>query len=241
MVVGLKPLVAVAADIGLQPGGQRVDHRDTHAVQTARHLVGALFELAAGVQHGHHHVDGRHTGLMHRHRDTAAVVGDLDTAVVEQADIDLVGVAGHRLVDGVVHDLPDQVVQTTSAGGADVHAGTFPDGFQTLEDLDGVRTVGVWCLVRGSHDRTGLLGFTVGRQGAARDVCSQSTGKGGQDRFCGGVSVHLIAPCPKFRGPVRRRTAGMRIRHVVVALRPPLSGASRLGRPSCRRLAGNLR
>ena len=53
----------------------------------------------------------------------------------------MVGVPGHRLVDGVVDDLPDQVVQTALAGGADVHARTFADGLQTFENGDGVGAV----------------------------------------------------------------------------------------------------
>ena len=168
IVVGLEPLVAVAADIGLQSGGQCVDNRDTHPVQTTRDLVGALLELAAGVQHGHHHVDGRNAGLMHRHRDTATVIGDFYTAVVEKPDVNLVGEARHGLVDGVVDHLPDQMVQTASACRPDVHTGTFTNGLEPLEDLDGARTVFfVFFLLRGSHDRTDLLGIsrraTVGR------------------------------------------------------------------------------
>src|SRR5688500_19402205 len=35
-----------------------------------------------------------------------------------------------------LHDLVNEVVQTTRAGRADVHAGTFTHRFQTLENLD---------------------------------------------------------------------------------------------------------
>ena len=40
----------------------------------------------------------------------------------QQGDVDAGAEAGHRLVDGVVDDLPDEVVQTGETGGADVHA-----------------------------------------------------------------------------------------------------------------------
>ena len=107
---------------------------------------------------------------MHFHRDATAVVADLDTSVVEEADVDLIGEAGHRLVDGVVDHLPDQVVQTPLAGGADVHPGSFADSFETFEDLDGVRTVNiVWGFLRGSHDRTGLLGIIRRAAGRPRE------------------------------------------------------------------------
>src|SRR5690348_5642900 len=57
-------LLPVALDPDLEPLGERVDDGDAHAVQSARHLVGVLVELAAGVQHGHRQLDARH--LLHR-------------------------------------------------------------------------------------------------------------------------------------------------------------------------------
>ena len=50
---------AVAIHDDLEPLGQRVDHRDADAVQPARHLVGVLVELAAGVQHRQRYLDRR--------------------------------------------------------------------------------------------------------------------------------------------------------------------------------------
>ena len=80
-----------------------------------------------------HHLDG---GLLlhrvHVDRDAAAVVGDADAAVVLQHHVDAGGVARHRLVDRVVHDLLDQVVQTALTGGADVHAGPLADRLEAL-------------------------------------------------------------------------------------------------------------
>ena len=85
-------------------------------MQATGNLVGALFELAAGVQHGHHDVDGGNTGGMHGNRNTAAVVDDLHAAILENAHIDFGGESGHRLVDRVIDDFPDQVVQAALAG-----------------------------------------------------------------------------------------------------------------------------
>ena len=55
--IGLLVANATAVDLDFEPRRQCVDHRDAHAVQTARHLVAALFaaELTAGVQHGQDH------------------------------------------------------------------------------------------------------------------------------------------------------------------------------------------
>ena len=69
-------------------------------------------------------------------RDAAAVVLDPDAAVGQQGDHDPVAVAGQRLVDGVVDDLPDQVVQAALTGRADVHAGALADRLEALEHLD---------------------------------------------------------------------------------------------------------
>ena len=57
-------------------------------------------------------------------------------AVGQQRDDDARAVAGHRLVDGVVDDLPDEVVEAGQAGGADVHARALAHRVEPLEDLD---------------------------------------------------------------------------------------------------------
>ena len=105
-------------------------------MQTTGDRVRVRVELAARVQLGHDHLDGRHALLVHLDGNTAAVIDDLDAAVLEQRDLHARGVPGHGLIDRVVHDLPDQVVQTPRAGGADVHARTHPDGLEPLEDGD---------------------------------------------------------------------------------------------------------
>ncbi len=159
-------MVAAVAHIDLEPRAQRVHHRDADAVQTTGHLVAAAAELAAGVEHGQRHRHRRH--LLARggvDGDAAAVVGDADTAVVEQGDLDPVAVAGQRLVDRVVHDLPHQVVQAALTGRADVHARTLADRLETLEDLDRGRVV-LALLDRVARsrgcERCGGLGHRVG-------------------------------------------------------------------------------
>ena len=80
---------------------------------------------------------------VHVDRDATAVVLDPDAAVGEQGDPDGVAVAGQRLVDGVVDDLPHHVVQAALAGGADVHTGALADRLEALENGDGAAGVGV--------------------------------------------------------------------------------------------------
>src|SRR5687768_10011587 len=79
-------------------------------------------------------------------RDTAAVVGHPAPAVFQEGDLDAVGVPRHGLVDGVVDHLVYEVVEAAGTGRTDVHARTFPYGFQALQDCDVLRRV--------SHART---------------------------------------------------------------------------------------
>src|SRR5262245_15591115 len=51
-------LLAVAPDGELEPGRERIHHRDADAVQAARDLVGILVELTAGMELGHDDLGG---------------------------------------------------------------------------------------------------------------------------------------------------------------------------------------
>src|SRR5262249_43193435 len=137
-LVALRPDRAVAPDLEVEPLRERVHDRDADTVQPARDLVSpTVAELPAGVQRGE---DDLSRGLadlrMPFHGDAAAVVDDGAAVVGVQGDGDALGVAGDRLVDGVVHDLVDQVVQPTGAGRPDVHAGSLANRLEALEDGD---------------------------------------------------------------------------------------------------------
>ncbi len=116
LLEALLPRVAVAPDGGDQLLRERVDDAGADAVQAARGLVVLALELAAGVEHREDDLEGALAGLgMLVDRDAAAVVGDGERRVVlVQRDDDRRRVAVHRLVDGVVEDLPGQVVQAVA-------------------------------------------------------------------------------------------------------------------------------
>ena len=61
--------------------------------------------------------------------------------VVVQRDRDVRRVAVHRLVYGVVEDLPDEVVESARSDAADVHAGSLPNGLEPFQDGDVFRCV----------------------------------------------------------------------------------------------------
>src|SRR6266545_1049872 len=143
ILIPLRPDLAAPPDLELQPLGERVDHRDPDAVQAARHLVGGVLELAAGVEHRQHHLGRRLARLLVRvHRDPAPVVADRARAVRVEDDLDAVAVAAHGLVHGVVHRLVDEMMKSVRARVPDVHGRALADGLEPLEYLDVARGIG---------------------------------------------------------------------------------------------------
>ena len=106
-------------------------------MQTAGDLVGALVELTAGMEHGHHYLEGRTVLLgVHVHRYAAAVVLNHNRTVLTDGHFDVGAISGERLVNGVVHGLVDQVVKSFLTDVADIHGGALAHSLQTLKNLD---------------------------------------------------------------------------------------------------------
>ncbi len=134
----LDPELAVAGDLDGEAVGERVHHRQADAVQAAGGVVDLVAELAAGMERGEDHLEGRlvlELGVR-VDRDAAAVVAHRHRAVGVELELDPVGVAGDGLVHGVVEDLGDEVVQGRLVGAADVHARPAAHRLQALEHLD---------------------------------------------------------------------------------------------------------
>ena len=136
--VVLNVSLAVAADLGGQALAQRVDDAGADAVQPAGHLVGIVIELAAGVERGENHLERALAGLgMAVDGDAAAVVGHRHRLAVGVERHDDPGrVPVHHLVDGVVDDLPEQVMKAGLVDAADIHARPAPNGLEALEHRD---------------------------------------------------------------------------------------------------------
>ena len=132
-----------AVDFQDQLLGECVHDRDTDAVQAPGDLVAFATELSSGVQHRQHDLGCGFAGVlgMFLDRDTSAVVHDPTAPVREDGHVDARAVAGHRLVDGVVHDLPDEVVQARRSGGADVHTGSHANRLEAFKNGDVTRLV----------------------------------------------------------------------------------------------------
>ena len=138
LAVALAVNLAVAAvNLRDEQGRKRVHARYAHAVQTARNLVAALVELAAGMEHGQHHFERRFALLfVVVGRDAAAVVAYGDGIIFVDRHVDVGTVAGQRLVDRVVDYLIDQMVQTLLTNVADIHGGALAHRFEALKDLN---------------------------------------------------------------------------------------------------------
>ena len=135
---GLAIELPVARDLDLELVGERVHHRDADAVQAAGGLVDLGVELSAGMQRRHDDFERRLVAelRMRVDRDAAAVVGDGQQAVLVELDLDPVGVAGDRLVHGIVHHLGEEVMHRLLVGAADIHARPAADRLQPLQHLD---------------------------------------------------------------------------------------------------------
>ena len=106
-------------------------------MQAAGDLIAAAAEFAARMQDRIDDLERGAAGLgLNVHGDAAAVIGDGDGVAGVDRHGDVGAVAREGLVDGVVHDLIDEMVQAAGGCRADIHARTFPDGLQPLKDLD---------------------------------------------------------------------------------------------------------
>ena len=85
-------------------------------------------------------------------RDATTVVAHGERAVGLETDLDPAGVAGDRLVHGVVEQFRGQMVQRTLVGAADEHAGAAADRLEAFQDLD----VRGGVVLRGSGARPAL-------------------------------------------------------------------------------------
>ena len=125
--------LALSLDDDLHPFGQSVDDRNTDAVQAAGNRVAVAAEFAACVEDCQYDFHGGLSCFVHASRDAAAVIGNGAAAVVIQDDFDVRAVACQRFVNTVVDDFVDQMMQAACRCGADVHARTHADRFQSFQ------------------------------------------------------------------------------------------------------------
>ena len=148
-LVALAPALAVAADSDFEPARKSVHAGNAHAVQTAGNLVGVIVELAAGMELGHDHLNGRDAQFgMDIDRDAAAIVAHRDGIIDMDDNFHPVAEAGHSFVDGVVHHFVHEMVQAASVGTADIHGRTLANSGKAFKH----------------GDRTGIVFFRCGAE-----------------------------------------------------------------------------
>ncbi len=79
--------------------------------------------------------------LVFVYRNTAAVVFYSDGVIWVDGDFNVGTIARHRLVDGVVDGLVDQVMETFLGDVSNVHRRTLAYCFQAFEDLNVARRI----------------------------------------------------------------------------------------------------
>ena len=137
--------LAALPDLRDQPLRERVDAGHAHAVQTARDLIAAAAEFAAGVQLGEHDFDSRFPFLFDdADGDAAPVVRDAHRAVGQDLHRNVRAIARERLVDGVVHHFRHEMMEPSCIRRADVHPGTLPHRVQPFQHLDVRRIIAVF-------------------------------------------------------------------------------------------------
>ncbi len=179
----------VARHLDDQIVAKSVDHGNADAMQAARGLIGLGVEFAAGMQRGHDDLERRPAREFRVlvDRDAAAVVGYGQIAVFAKMHLDAAGMAGDRLVHGIVDDFGEQVVQRVGVGAADIHARPPPHRLEPFEHLDiRGRIAAGWLL-----SRTGFGGLAgAGRRRRGR------WGRGGIEKII--ALRHAISSGQKY-------------------------------------------
>src|SRR5262249_3352285 len=137
--VRLLPHMPFAPDFKIELMAEGVDHGHAYAVQSAGDLVGRCVEFAAGVELGQNDLSGCDFLSVNDHVvhwDAASVVDHRDRVIDVDGNVDLSSKAGQGFVDGVVHNLIDQMVQAHLAAGADVHGWAQAHSFHALQHFD---------------------------------------------------------------------------------------------------------
>jgi hypothetical protein len=136
-VIRLAPHEAISLYFNVHVLGQRIDDRDTDTVEPTRDRVALAAEFSTRMKNRHNNFDCRL--LLYRmlvNGDTAAIVIHTNGAISEKRDFNVVAMASERLVNGVVHHLVDQVMETSLACGPDIHTGSFTNGVEALENCN---------------------------------------------------------------------------------------------------------
>ena len=130
----------------MEIGAKRIDAANANPVQTAGYFVRIFIEFAARMQNGHDHFQCAFLLLrVDPGRNAPSVIHHLYRIIFVNGHQDVLAVAGQRFVDRIIHHLIDQVMKTLFADIPDIHGRSFPNGFQTFQNLYTVCAIAVGC------------------------------------------------------------------------------------------------
>ena len=135
----MTPLIPLLIDftftenLNLQPGGKRIDHRSTHAMETSGYLISAAAKLTAGMKNRKYHFNGWNAGLgMDANWNPASIIKNRNGIVTVDLYVNGITDACQCLIHRVIHYLIHQVMKSFGRGTADIHSRSFPDCFQSF-------------------------------------------------------------------------------------------------------------
>ncbi|MNL41801.1 hypothetical protein D3C87_1642250 [compost metagenome] len=98
-------------------------------MQTTGNLISILVKFTTGVENCQYNLQSRFILFgVHSGGDTATVVFNGNGIIFLYRYIDGIAVTCHRLINGVVNNLPNQVVHPFEASVTDIHRRTFTNG-----------------------------------------------------------------------------------------------------------------
>ena len=116
-------------------------------MQSARSFVIIAFEFATRVENSKNDLQRALAGLgMFVDWNPTTVIrnGYCSTIFVQCYD-DFIRVTIHRLIDGVVQNLPNQMMQTGGAHTTDIHRWSLANGLQSFQSNNVGRGIGLRC------------------------------------------------------------------------------------------------
>ena len=129
--------LSLLVDRDLQPFRERIYNGSAHSVKSAGHLIAPAAKFSACMKDGKYDFHRRNPGLViDADRNTTAVVNNRDGIVFINRHIYRVTESCKCFVDGVIHNLINQMMKTTKRCASDVHTWSFADSFKPLQNLD---------------------------------------------------------------------------------------------------------
>ena len=144
---GISPLIFVlikktaAANADGHSFRKSIDHRRSDAVQSSAGLICIIIKFSACMERRKDDTLCAHAFFMHTDRDSSSVVLHGAGSVLFQRHSDRRAETGEVLIHGVIHDLVDQMVESSCGHASDIHAGSCADSFKSFQYFNTVRII----------------------------------------------------------------------------------------------------